>query len=84
LLQCDGLLLRMTLEFFKLRFKGVDALRELLPVVLILFGHLLGRVGPHQSYKRANEDIANETKPDEYAEEFHRYDSDGIAAYAST
>ena len=76
--------LKTTLEFLKLCFEGVDTLGELLPVLLILLAQPPGRVGAHQSYNRKNEDKPNETQPDQYAEEFHRYDSERIAAYAST
>jgi hypothetical protein len=52
------------LEFLKLRLEGVKVLGKFLPACLVLFGLPPGLVGAYQSYKRGNEDIANETQPD--------------------
>jgi hypothetical protein len=66
----------------------VHALGELLPALLIPFAQPRSQAGSHYGYDRKNDDKANKTQPNQCAEKyqaaFHRYDSERIAAYAST
>jgi hypothetical protein len=69
-------------------FQGVDALGELLPILLILLGKPRRPAGAHQGNDRENDKKAQEAQPDQCTEEFqhafHSYDSQLIAAYPNT
>lgn len=78
LLQNGGLRLESALEFLMLRFKGVNALRELLPILLIPLAQTGGRKSAHQSYDRSREEKTHKPQGDEYdgrITKHHRYDS---------
>jgi hypothetical protein len=69
-------------------FQGVDALGELLPIILILLGKPRRPAGAHQGNDGKNDEKDQEAQPDHCAEKFqcafHKYDSQLIAAYPST
>ncbi len=80
LLQYDGLCLKATLHFLKLRFEGVNALRELLPDLLAPLAPPRDRVGAHQSYNRESKDKSNQTQREGH-NEVHGHHSERIVAY---
>jgi hypothetical protein len=71
------------LNFLKLRFEGVNALRELLPDLLAPLAPPRGRVGADQSYNRESKDKSNQTQGKGH-DEVHRHHSERFAAYPST
>jgi hypothetical protein len=84
-LQSCGLRPNTSLEFLKLRFQGVDALREFLPAFLIPLGHPACGEGAHQGHDGSSNEETCKTQADHDRKPKHQSDdSIGIAAYAST
>ena len=76
LLQIVGLLLQTGAEFLDLRFQGVKALGELLPVLLILLAQARSRAGARQGNDRESDRKAGETQDNDndnsYPDGFHK------------